>query len=36
VRLSALDLAQHEAAFRQLRAVIAVESAECTLPTRAV
>jgi len=36
VRLSALDLAQHEAAFQQLRAVIAVETAECTLPTRAV
>jgi hypothetical protein len=36
VRLAALDLAQHEAAFQQLRAVVAVETAECTLPTRAV
>ncbi len=35
VRLAALDLAQHASAFKALRAVMAVDAAEATLPTRA-
>jgi hypothetical protein len=35
VRLAALDLAQHAAAFKALRAVAAADVAESTLPTRA-
>jgi hypothetical protein len=36
VRLAALDLAQHAAAFKALRAVIAADVPDSTLPTRAV
>jgi hypothetical protein len=36
VRLAAVDLARHGAAFQALRTVLAAEAAECTLPTRAV
>ena len=35
VRLAALDLAQHTAAFKARRAVIATDVADATLPTRA-